>query len=42
MVNLRFIKDKMLTKPGKKIAKSRHDFMVKFFNRFLKEVEGKL
>lgn len=42
MVELRFIKDKMLTKPGKEMAKERHDFMVKFFNRFLKEVEGKL
>jgi len=41
-VSMRFIKDKMITKPGKKIAKSRHDFMVKFFDRFLKEVEGKL
>jgi HD superfamily phosphodiesterase len=42
MVELRFIKDKMLTKPGKEMAKERHTFMVKFFNRFLKEVEGKL
>lgn len=42
MYNLRFIKDKMLTAPGKKMAKSRHEFMVKFFERFLKEVEGKL
>ena len=42
MVSLRFIKDKMLTKPGKKLAKDRHNFMVKFFSRFLMEVEGRL
>ena len=42
MVSLRFIKDKMLTSPGRKMAKNRHNFMVKFFSRFLKEVEGKL
>ncbi|MBN1326205.1 HD domain-containing protein [Candidatus Falkowbacteria bacterium] len=38
---LKRIKDKILTKEGKRIAKERHDFMVKFFNRFWLEVEGK-
>ena len=39
---LRKIKDRVLTKGGKKIAKERHDFMVKFFSRFENEIEGKL
>jgi uncharacterized protein len=40
-VKLCKIKDRMLTKQGKKIAESRHAFMEKFFDRFLKEYEGK-
>jgi len=40
MVKLRKIKDRMLTKEGKRIAKGRHDFMVKFFDRLNKEVDG--
>jgi uncharacterized protein len=41
-VKLRHIKDKMLTKAGKLIAKERHEFMKKFFDRFYLEIEGKL
>jgi uncharacterized protein len=42
LVKLRKIKDRMFTKEGKRIAKERHKFMVNFFNRLNKEVEGKL
>lgn len=37
---LKKIKDKILTKAGKKIAKNRHDFMVAYFKRFWQEVKG--
>jgi uncharacterized protein len=37
---LKNIKNKVLTKTGKKIAKDRHDFMVKYFKRFWEEVKG--
>ncbi len=40
-VKLVKIKDRMLTKEGKKIAKERHSFMENFFKRFLEEYEGK-
>ncbi|MFA6992493.1 MAG: HD domain-containing protein [Candidatus Gracilibacteria bacterium] len=36
------IKDRMLTREGKRLAKERHKFMVEFFDRFKKEIEGKL
>jgi uncharacterized protein len=39
-IKLKYIKDKMLTKEGKKIAKERHDFMVDFHERFEKEIKG--
>lgn len=42
MVKLRKIKDRMFTREGKKIVKERHKFMVNFFNRLNKEVNGKL
>jgi len=42
LVKLRYLKDKMTTKEGKKIAKERHEFMEQFFNRINKEVDGKL
>lgn len=42
MVKLRKIRKRMFTKEGKRIAKERHNFMVTFFNRLNKEVEGKL
>ncbi len=41
-IKLKHIKEKMLTKTGKKIAIARHDFMEKYFERFWKEVEGKI
>ncbi len=40
-VKLKNIKNKILTKEGKKIAKLRHQFMEKFFITFWKEIEGK-
>jgi uncharacterized protein len=39
-VKLRTIKDRMLTEEGKKIAERRHRFMVNFFDRLNKEVDG--
>jgi len=41
-VKLVKIKNKMLTKEGKRIAKERHNFMIDFFNRLNKEVDGEL
>lgn len=41
LVKLRYIKDKVLTKEGKKIAQGRHKFMKAYFDRFWVEVEGK-
>ena len=38
--SLRFVKDKMLTREGKRIAKQRHEFMKQFFNQFWDEVKG--
>ena len=40
-VKLRKIKDRMLTKTGRELAEKRHQFMQKFFRRFLKECNGK-
>ena len=37
---LKNIKNKILTKIGKKFAKNRHDFMVDYFKRFWREVNG--
>jgi uncharacterized protein len=42
MVKLRKIKNKLFTKEGKRIAEGRHRFMVEFFKRLNKEIEGKL
>ena len=39
-VKLRKVKDRMLTGEGKKIAEKRHRFMVNFFDRLNKEVDG--
>ncbi len=39
-VKLRMVKDKMQTEEGKRLAKERHDFMVDFFERLDKEVNG--
>jgi uncharacterized protein len=41
-VKLRNVRDRILTKEGKKLANDRHRFMVEFFNRLNKEVEGEL
>lgn len=41
-IKLKYIKDRMLTKSGKMIAKDRHEFMENFFQRFWDEVDGKL
>lgn len=40
-VKLRRIKDRMMTAEGRKLADKRHEFMVRFFERFLAEYEGK-
>lgn len=40
MVKLRKVKDRILTNEGKKIAEERHNFMVDFFDRLNKEVDG--
>lgn len=37
-LSVRFLKEKMMTDPGKRLAKSRHDFMVEYFARFFEEV----
>jgi len=39
-MKLKYIKDKILTKEGKRIANQRHKFMKVFFERLNKEVEG--
>lgn len=41
-VKLQYVKDKMLTGEGKRMAAGRHQFMVDFFERLNKEVAGKL
>jgi uncharacterized protein len=40
MVKLRYIKGRILTEEGKRIARERHEFMEKFFKRLNKEIEG--
>lgn len=42
MLKLRKIKDRMFTEEGKRIAQERHKFMIEFFNRLNKEVDGEL
>lgn len=41
-INLKHIKNRMLTETGKKIAIERQKFMSDFFKRFWREVEGKI
>ena len=41
-VKLKHIKDRMLTKEGKRIAKKRHKYMVDFFTRLNRENAGEL
>ena len=40
MVKLSKIKERIQTKEGRKMAEERHDFMERFFKRFLEEYEG--
>ncbi len=42
VIKLSKIKNKMLTKEGKKIAEQRHDYMKNFFNRANKELKGEI
>ena len=42
IVKLNKIRDRMLTQEGNRIAKERHDFMVDFFDRLNREIEGEL
>ncbi|MCX6807361.1 MAG: HD domain-containing protein [Patescibacteria group bacterium] len=42
MFVLKEIKNRMLTKEGKRIAEERHNFMVEFFDRLDREVDGDL
>jgi uncharacterized protein len=39
-IKLKYVKDRILTAAGKKIAKRRHDFIVSYFQRFWQEVKG--
>ena len=41
-VKLKRVKDRMLTVEGKRIAEERHKFMVDFFARLNKEIDGEL
>jgi uncharacterized protein len=38
---LKYIKDKLFTREGRRIGKERHNYMKKFFERFWKEVKAK-
>jgi uncharacterized protein len=40
IVKLRHVKDRMLTREGKRMAEERHNFMVAFFDRLNQEVDG--
>ncbi len=40
-IKLKYVKNRILTSAGRQIAKDRHDFMKKFFQRFWQEVAGK-
>ena len=40
LVKLKRIKDRIFTAEGRRIAESRHRFMVRFFDRLNKETEG--
>lgn len=42
LVKLRFIRDRMMTPAGRKMARRRHAFMMRFFNELNREVAGKL
>lgn len=40
LVKLQYVKNKMLTTEGRRMAEERHEFMVKFFDRLNHEVDG--
>jgi len=42
MIKLRWIKDRIFTREGRRIARERHAFMVGFFDRLDREIDGKL
>ncbi len=42
MVKLRFVRDRMCTEEGKRLALERHDYMVGFFERLDREVRGEV
>jgi uncharacterized protein len=42
MIKMRFIRDKMLTAEGRRLAEERHRYMAQFFNRLQDEVMGVL
>lgn len=39
-IKLRFIKDRLLTEAGRRVAQERHRFMVLFFDRLQNEIDG--
>ncbi len=41
MIKLRFVKSKLLTRAGRRIARGRHAFMTHFFRRMELEIKGK-
>lgn len=41
-IKLKHVKDKILTKEGKRIASERHRYMKEYFERFEREIEGKI
>lgn len=42
MVKLRFIKSRLQTREGRRLAKNRHKFMLDFFKRLNKEMTGRI
>jgi uncharacterized protein len=40
LIKLQYVKNRMLTREGLRIAENRHEFMVAFFNRLNQEVDG--
>ena len=42
LIKLQFIKDNLLTIEGRRIAEGRHKFMVEFFERINREVDGEI
>lgn len=42
MVKLRWVKDRIFTQEGRRIARERHAFMVEFFDRLDRETDGAL